>query len=79
LSFVKATSLVAASELESSAGVPEPVYGDGSHRREYLAVEDLCQVISEAAARNLPTGIYNCTSGIAFQITEVIDIVAEAL
>lgn len=61
------------------AGIPVPIFGDGLHQREYLAVEDLCEVISWAVNRKLPADVYNCTSGVAFSTIEVVRIVAEAL
>jgi dTDP-glucose 4,6-dehydratase len=75
----RARKLVPTAVQYLATGLPVPIFGDGSHRREYLAVEDLCEVISQAVTRTLPPGIYNCTSGIAIQTTEVVDIVAEAL
>jgi dTDP-glucose 4,6-dehydratase len=75
----RARKLIPTAVQHLAAGLPVPVFGDGSHRREYLAVEDLCQVILQAVTRSLPAGIYNCTSGIALQTVEVVDIVAEAL
>ena len=56
-----------------------PIFGDGLHRREYLAVDDLCEVISQAVAGSLPAGVYNCTSGTSLQTIEVVNIVAESL
>jgi dTDP-glucose 4,6-dehydratase len=62
-----------------ASGLPVPIFGDGLHRREYLAVEDLCEVILQAVAGSLPAGIYNCTSGTSLQTIDVINIVAESL
>jgi dTDP-glucose 4,6-dehydratase len=75
----RARKLVPTAVQYLAKGLPVPIFGDGSHRREYLAVEDLCEVISQAVTRTLPAGIYNCTSGISIQTTEVVDIVAQAL
>jgi dTDP-glucose 4,6-dehydratase len=75
----RARKLIPTAVQNLAAGLPVPIYGDGSHQREYLAVEDLCDVISQAVTRSLPAGTYNCTSGIAFRTVEVVGIVAEAL
>jgi dTDP-glucose 4,6-dehydratase len=75
----RARKLIPTAVHHLASGLPVPIFGDGSHRREYLAVEDLCEVISQAIARTLPSGTYNCTSGIALQTIEVVAIVAEAL
>jgi len=75
----RARKLIPTTVQHLASGLPVPIFGDGSHRREYLAVEDLCEVILQAIIRTLPTGTYNCTSGIALQTTEVVAIVAEAL
>jgi dTDP-glucose 4,6-dehydratase len=60
-------------------GKPVPVLGTGLQVREYLAVEDLCNVLRMAADGALPSDTYNCTSTIGFTVLSVIDIVAEAL
>ena len=75
----RARKLIPIAVQHLAAGLPVPIFGDGSHQREYLAVEDLCEVIYQAVTRTLPVGIYNCTSGIALRTAEVVEIVAEAL
>lgn len=75
----RARKLIPTAVQSLAAGMPVPIFGDGSHQREYLAVEDLCDVISHAVTRALPAGIYNCTSGIALRTVEVVGIIAEAL
>lgn len=75
----RARKLIPTAVQHLAAGLPVPIFGDGSHGREYLAVDDLCEVISQAVSRMLPAGIYHCTSGVALQTTEVVEIVAEAL
>lgn len=75
----RARKLIPTAVAHLAAGLPVPVFGDGFHRREYLAVEDLCVVISQALTRTLPSGIYHCSSGISLQTLEVVDIVAKAL
>jgi dTDP-glucose 4,6-dehydratase len=75
----RARKLIPTAVQNLAASQPVPIFGDGLHRREYLAVEDLCEVILLAVARTLPAGVYNCTSGTALKTFEVVDIVAEAL
>ncbi len=75
----RARKLIPTAVQNLAAGLPVPIYGDGSHQREYLAAEDLCDVISHAVTRALPAGIYNCTSGIALRTIEVVGIIAEAM
>jgi dTDP-glucose 4,6-dehydratase len=75
----RARKLIPTAVQNLAAGRPVPIYGDGSHQREYLAVEDLCAVISQAVTRALPAGTYNCTSGTALRTVEVVDIIAESL
>ena len=58
---------------------PVPVLGTGLQVRQYLAVEDLCNVLRMATDGVLPSGIYNCTSGIGFTVLDVVDVVAAAL
>lgn len=58
---------------------PAPVFGTGLQVREYLAVEDLCNVLRMATGGVLPSGIYNCTSAISFTVLEVVEIIAAAL
>jgi dTDP-glucose 4,6-dehydratase len=75
----RARKLIPTAVQNLSAGLPVPIFGDGTHRREYLAVEDLCGVVFQAVDRTLPAGIYNCTSGVALQVVEVVEIVAKTL
>jgi dTDP-glucose 4,6-dehydratase len=75
----RARKLIPTAVQNLAAGLPVPIYGDGSHQREYLAIEDLCDVLFQAVTRALPTGIYNCSSGIALRTVEVVGIIAKAL
>jgi dTDP-glucose 4,6-dehydratase len=75
----RARKLIPTTVENLASGLPVPIFGDGLHRREYLAVEDLCEVILQAVAGSLPAGIYNCTSGTSLQTIDVINIVAESL
>ena len=75
----RARKLIPTAVAHLAAGQPVPIFGDGLHRREYLAVDDLCVVISHAINHVLPAGIYNCTSGVALRTVEVVEIIAEAL
>lgn len=75
----RARKLIPTAVQNLAAGLPVPVFGDGFHRREYLAVEDLCEVVNQALTRSLPAGVYNCTSGIALQTVEVVDLIAKVL
>jgi dTDP-glucose 4,6-dehydratase len=75
----RARKLIPIAVQNLAVGSPVPVFGDGFYRREYLAVEDLCEVIRQGLSRTLPADVYNCTSGIALQTAEVVDLVAEAL
>ena len=60
-------------------GQPVPVYGDGKYRREWLAVEDLCEAIRVLAFADYPLSLYHCSSGVHLGVIEVIELVAEAL
>jgi dTDP-glucose 4,6-dehydratase len=75
----RARKLIPTAVENLASGLPVPIFGDGLHRREYLAVEDLCEVISQAVAGSLPAGVYNCTSATSLQTIEVVNIVAESL
>ncbi len=44
-------------------GQPVPVYGDGLHVREWIAVDDHCSGIHVALTRGLPGQVYNVGSG----------------
>jgi dTDP-glucose 4,6-dehydratase len=75
----RARKLIPTAVQSLATGLPVPIFGDGLHRREYLAVDDLCEVLSHAMAEALPVGVYNCTSGTSLQTIEVVHIVAESL
>lgn len=75
----RARKLIPEAVQHLAMGEPVPVFGTGLQMRQYLAVEDLCNVLRMATDGVLPTGIYNCTSAIAFTVIDVVDIVAAAL
>ncbi|MEU4237162.1 NAD-dependent epimerase/dehydratase family protein [Actinoplanes sp. NPDC026619] len=62
-----------------ASGLPAPVFGTGRQTREYMAVEDLCEALRLAASGTLPADIYHCSSGTAFTVLDVVEIVAEAV
>jgi dTDP-glucose 4,6-dehydratase len=45
--------------LNALAGRPLPVYGDGSHRRDWLFVEDHCRALWAVLERGRPGEVYN--------------------
>lgn len=75
----RARKLIPIAVLSLSAGQPVPIFGTGLQVREYLAVEDLCNVLWMAIDGGLPSGIYNCTSAINFTVIQVVDVIAAAL
>jgi dTDP-glucose 4,6-dehydratase len=75
----RARKLIPTAVQHLANGEPVPVFGSGIHRREYLAVEDLCDALLLAIDRVLPTGVYHCTSGIGLRVADVISVVADAL
>lgn len=60
-------------------GVPVPIYGDGSHIREYLFVDDKVDAIMTVLKKGTPNEIYNIGSGNEFSNLEIVDKVANAL
>lgn len=75
----RARKLLPTAVQSMARGMPVPIFGDGLHQREYLAVEDLCSVIGMAVRRSLPAGVYNCTSGIALRTVDVVELAGKAL
>ncbi len=75
----RARKLIPKAVQEMSAGRPVPIVGTGRQTREYLAVEDLGDVLLQASAGALPTGIYHCTSAVAFDVFGVVEVLAAAL
>jgi dTDP-glucose 4,6-dehydratase len=75
----RARKLIPITVLSLASRQPVPVFGTGLQVREYLAVEDLCNVLWMATDGGLPSGIYNCTSAIGFTVLEVVDVIAAAL
>jgi dTDP-glucose 4,6-dehydratase len=59
--------------------IPIPIYGDGSHIREYLFVEDKINAIMIILHKGAPNEIYNIGSGNEFSNAEIVDKVAKAL
>lgn len=56
-----------------------PVYDDGSAKREWMDVRDLCEAILCLLDKNVPPGIYHASSGIHFTIHQVLDIISKEL
>ena len=75
----RARKLIPTAVQHLASRQPVPVFGTGLQAREYLAVEDLCNVLRMATHGVLPSGIYNCTSTIGFTVLEVLDVIAAAL
>jgi dTDP-glucose 4,6-dehydratase len=75
----RARKLIPTAVTALLAGRPVPVFGDGSHVREWLAVEDLCEAVLVAADRSTPPGTYHCASGVRLSVSDVIRRVAAAL
>jgi dTDP-glucose 4,6-dehydratase len=75
----RARKLLPTSVGRLAGGVPVPVFGSGRQSREYLAVEDLCEALRMGIRAELPAGLYNCTSGAAFTVLEVVETVAAAI
>jgi dTDP-glucose 4,6-dehydratase len=75
----RAPKLVPIAVQKLAMGQPVPVFGTGLQMREYLAVEDLCDVLQMAVDNLLPPGIYNCTSAMKFTVLKVVELVATAL
>lgn len=75
----RARKLVPTAVQHLAAGQPVPVFGTGLHVREYLAVEDLCEVLRMATDGQIPSGTYNCTSAEGLAVLEVVNVVAAAL
>lgn len=59
-------------------GAPVTIYGDGSMVRDYLYVEDLAQMIAEAATGRPRHGVYNLGSGRGVSLNEVVATIDEA-
>ena len=53
--------------------------GSENQRRDYLYIEDLCDVIVQLVSGDYPAGAYNITSEENYTTREVIDIIQEEL
>jgi UDP-glucose 4-epimerase len=61
-------------------GKPLPVYGDGSHVRDYLDADDLADAIIRVSLdRKHANDVWNVGSGRGHSILEIIDIIADLL
>jgi len=58
---------------------PVSVYDDGSAKREWMAVEDLCDAILCLLGENIHPGIYHASSGVHLTIRQVLDIISNEL
>ena len=75
----RARKLIPTAVAHLVAGKPVPVFGPGTHVREWLAVEDLCDAIVLLLRHQDAAGVYHCSSGVHLTVLEVIRLVADAL
>lgn len=75
----RARKLIPTAVAYLTAGKPVPVFGSGTHLREWLDVEDLCDAIALILGRVDSAGVYHCSSGVHLTVLEVIELVADAL
>jgi UDP-glucose 4-epimerase len=54
-------------------GSPIRIFGDGSARRDYVYIEDLCRLMSLSCQRLEESGLYNLGTG---QVTSLLDLLA---
>lgn len=65
--------------LRVSRGEPIPVYGDGSHVREWLYVRDNCRAITTVVERGDVGEVYNVGSGVGLPNVEVAERILDAM
>jgi dTDP-glucose 4,6-dehydratase len=75
----RARKLIPTAVAHLTAGRPVPLFGAGTHCREWLAVEDLCDALCLVIRREDASGVYHCGSGRHLTVLEVIRLVADAL
>jgi dTDP-glucose 4,6-dehydratase len=61
------------------AGEPAPVMGDGTHRREWMAVSDLVSAVEWALYSPSASGVYHASSGWHASVREVLELVCDTL
>lgn len=59
--------------LAATEGRPIPVYGDGSHRREWLYVRDFVRAIATVFDHGEPGGVYNIGGGTEMTNLELVN------
>ena len=75
----RAPKLIPTAVAHFAEGRAVPIFGDGRHIREWMAVEDLCDAIVMAVKSVLPSGKYNCTTAYRLRTLQVVEIVAKVL
>jgi UDP-glucose 4-epimerase len=58
---------------------PVQIFGDGSHIRDYLYIDDFCSGVHAIMASGEPGGIYNLGYGKGHSITDIIGCIDEAI
>ncbi|MEM0135421.1 MAG: NAD-dependent epimerase/dehydratase family protein [Thermoplasmatales archaeon] len=56
-------------------GEPVIMYGDGTHKRDFVHVDDLVSLIIEIIRQNLPSGTYEVGTGLATSIKDLLTLV----
>lgn len=71
--------LIPMSILCALQGEPIPLYGDGSQRRQWLAVEDLCRALWLLCCSGEPGQVYHVSSGVERENRQVVVRILELL
>ncbi|GBD06475.1 dTDP-glucose 4,6-dehydratase [bacterium HR21] len=75
--------LIPMSILCALQGEPIPLYGDGSQRRQWLAVEDLCRALWLLCCVGQPGNVYHVSSGVEWEnrhvVTRILELVGASV
>jgi dTDP-glucose 4,6-dehydratase len=75
----RARKLIPVAVKRIRSGRPVPIYGSGTHRREWMAVEDLCDAIICLAKSPTASGVFQASSNVRMSVLEVVSVICKAL
>lgn len=60
-------------------GAPIHIFGDGTHVRDYLYIDDFCTALLQVTEQGAPGTLYNAGSGKGITINEIVESISEVV
>lgn len=61
------------------AGEPLQIWGDGNGIKDYIFIDDVCDIVMRLIIENVQTEVYNVASGLALSVNEIVEAVKKEI